>query len=148
LRRAVRILLAEDNAISQRVGQYQLKEYGYQADVDSDGNAVLEALSRTPYDIIFMDCQMPGMHGHEVTRSIRKREQILDQGGPGKSPVYIVAMTASAMHGERETCLEVGMDDYISKPVRGPEIEAALERWALIERNRAGTVNRSARFQT
>jgi CheY-like chemotaxis protein len=68
----------------------------------------------------------------------------LDQGDPGKSPVYIVAMTASAMHGERETCLEVGMDDYISKSVRGPEIEAALERWVLLERKGAGTVNRPA----
>jgi two-component system sensor histidine kinase/response regulator len=86
-------------------------------------------------------CQMPGMHGYEVTRTIRKREQSLD---PGKSPVYIVAMTASAMHGERETCLEVGMDDYISKPVRGSEIEAALERWGLLERERTGTANRSA----
>ncbi len=137
-RQAIRILLAEDNAINQRVGQYQLQEYGYQADVVSDGNAVLEALSRTPYDIIFMDCQMPGMNGYEVTRIIREREQNLDQNGPGRSPVYIVAMTASAMHGERETCLEIGMDDYISKPVRGPEIEAALERWGLLDRDRAG----------
>jgi two-component system sensor histidine kinase/response regulator len=137
-RRAIRILLAEDNAINQRVGQYQLQEYGYQADVVSDGNAVLEALSRIPYEIIFMDCQMPGMDGYEVTRVIREREQNSDQSGPGKSPVYIVAMTASAMQGERETCLEVGMDDYISKPVRGPEIKAALERWRLLERDRTG----------
>jgi PAS domain S-box-containing protein len=135
---AIHILLAEDNAINQRVGKFQLQKYGYQADVVSDGNAVLEALSRVPYDIIFMDCQMPGMDGYEVTRAIRKREQSLDQRGRGKSPVYIVAMTASAIQGERETCLEVGMDDYISKPVRGPELEAALERWGLLVRDNAG----------
>jgi CheY-like chemotaxis protein len=110
-RRAIHILLAEDNAINQRVGQYQPQEYGYHADVVSDGNAVLEALSRATYDIIIMDCEMPGMNGYEVTQAIRKQEQSLDQCGRGKSPVYIVAMTASAMQGERETCLEVGMDD-------------------------------------
>jgi len=129
-RRAIRILLADDNAINQRAGLHQLREYGYQVDTVADGNAVLEALSRAPYDIILMDCQMPGTDGYEATRAIRKREQSLDQCGRGKSPVYIVAMTASAMQDERETCLAAGMDDYISKPVRGPELEAALERCA------------------
>jgi len=127
--RAIRILLAEDNEINQRVGLYQLREYGYQAEVVADGNAVLEALSRAPYDIILMDCQMPGMDGYEATRAIRKLEQSLAQCGRGKSPVHIIAMTAGAMQNERETCLAVGMDDYIRKPVRGPELKAALERW-------------------
>jgi two-component system sensor histidine kinase/response regulator len=125
----IRILLAEDNTINQRMGLYQLRKYGYQADAAADGNAVLEALSRTPYDIVLMDCQMPEMDGYEATRVIRTREKSLGRCGPGKSPVYIIAMTASAMQGERETCLAVGMNDYISKPVRGPELEAALERW-------------------
>ena len=129
-RRAIRILLADDNAINQRAGLHQLREYGYQVDAVADGNAVLEALSRAPYDIILMDCQMPGTDGYEATRAIRKREQSLDQCDRGKSPVEIVAMTASAMQDERETCLAAGMDDYISKPVRGPELEAALERCA------------------
>ena len=131
-RHAIRILLAEDNTINQRVGLYQLRKFGYQADAAADGNAVLEALSRTAYDIILMDCQMPEMDGYEATRAIRKREQNAAQCGPGKSPVYIVAMTASAMLGERENCLAVGMDDYISKPVRGPELQAALERWKRV----------------
>jgi two-component system, sensor histidine kinase and response regulator len=125
----IRILLAEDNMINQRVGLYQLQKYGYQADAVEDGNAVLEALSRTPYDIILMDCQMPEMDGYEATRVIRTREQSLDKCVHGKPPVYIVAMTANAMLGEKEKCLAVGMDDYLSKPVQGPELEAALERW-------------------
>ena len=123
------ILLAEDNVINQRVGLYQLQKYGYLADAVSDGKAVLEALSRTPYDIILMDCQMPEMDGYEATLAIRKREQSLDQSGPGKTPVYIVAMTASAMQGEREKCLAVGMDDYLSKPVQATALLAAIERW-------------------
>jgi CheY-like chemotaxis protein len=138
---ATRILLAEDNMINQRVGLYQLQKYGYQADAVEDGNAVLKALSRTPYDIILMDCQMPEMDGYEATRAIRTREQNSTQGGPGKQPVYIVAMTANAMLGEKEKCLAVGMDDYLSKPVQGPELEAALERWK--QRVKSRSIERS-----
>ncbi len=72
------------------------------------------------------------MDGYEATRAIRKREQSVNQCGPGKRPVYIVAMTASAAVGERGNCLAVGMDYYISKPVRGPELQAALERWKRV----------------
>jgi signal transduction histidine kinase/CheY-like chemotaxis protein len=136
-----RILLAEDNMINQRVGLYQLQKYGYQADAVEDGNAVLKALSRTAYDIILMDCQMPEMDGYEATRAIRAREQNSTQGGPGKQPVYIVAMTANAMLGEKEKCLAVGMDDYLSKPVQGPELEAALERWK--QRVKSRSIERS-----
>jgi signal transduction histidine kinase/DNA-binding response OmpR family regulator len=138
---ATRILLAEDNMINQRVGLYQLQKYGYQADAVEDGNAVLKALSRTPYDIILMDCQMPEMDGYEATRAIRTREQNSAQGDPGKQPVYIVAMTANAMLGEKEKCLAVGMDDYLSKPVQGPELEAALERWK--QRVKSRSIERS-----
>jgi two-component system sensor histidine kinase/response regulator len=123
-RRGMRILLAEDSTINQKMGPYQLRKFGHQ----TDGNAALEALSRTPYDIILMDYQMPKLDGYETTRAIRA----LEQGSArdlGKAAVYIIAMTASAMQGERETCLAVGMNDYISKPVRGPELEAAPERW-------------------
>jgi two-component system, sensor histidine kinase and response regulator len=124
----VRILLAEDNLINQKVALHQLEKYGYRADPVGDGSEVLAALSRKPYDIILMDCQMPEMDGYETTRAIRVREQS-KENGVRRSPVYIVAMTASAMHGEREKCLALGMDDYLSKPVQAPELQAALERW-------------------
>ena len=99
----------------------------------ANGHEVLEALLRIPYDFILMDCQMPEMDGYEATRAIREREQSLEQPCPWRSPVYIIAMTANAMQGDREKCLAVGMDDYLSKPVRGPELQAMLERWKLAE---------------
>ena len=128
-RNEIRILLAEDNLINQKVGLYQLQKYGYWADAVADGNGVLDALSRRPYDIVFMDCEMPEMDGYEATQAIRKREQSLDHHGSGKPAVYIVAMTANAMKGEKEKCLAMGMDDYLSKPVQAHELEGALERW-------------------
>ncbi len=124
------ILLAEDNMVNQMVGLALLEKCGYQADTVADGNAILQALSCKPYDVILMDCQMPEMDGYEATRAIRKLEQSLRKSGPGRDPpVYIIAMTANAMQGDREKCLAAGMDDYLSKPVRGPELQAALERW-------------------
>jgi two-component system sensor histidine kinase/response regulator len=128
-RNEIRILLAEDNLINQKVGLYQLQKYGYWADAVADGNGVLDALLRRPYDIVFMDCEMPEMDGYEATQAIRKREQSLDHHDSGKPPVYIVAMTANAMKGEKEKCLAMGMDDYLSKPVQAQELEGALERW-------------------
>ena len=76
-----------------------------------------------------MDCQMPEMDGLEATRLIRKREFDTGRVCPWKSPVYIIALTASAMQGDREKCIEVGMDDYVTKPVRLAELQAVLERW-------------------
>jgi two-component system, sensor histidine kinase and response regulator len=125
----VRILLAEDNLINQKVALHQLEKYGYRADPVADGSEVLAALSRKPYDVILMDCQMPEMDGYETTRAIRVREQSTENDGVRRPPVYIVAMTASAMHGEKEKCLALGMDDYLSKPVQASELQAALERW-------------------
>jgi signal transduction histidine kinase/CheY-like chemotaxis protein len=122
----VRILLAEDNIINQRVALGQLRNLRYKANAVANGLEVLKALEQISYDIILMDCQMPEMDGYEATRLIRKREQSLEEPCPWKSPVYIIAMTANAMQGDREKCLAAGMDDYLSKPVRAPKLQAVL----------------------
>ena len=109
---ALRILLAEDNRVNQKVGLHLLKRMGYQADVASNGLEVLEALHRQPYDLVLMDVQMPEMDGLTATRAIRAQAERL------KAIPRIVAMTANAMNSDRQACLDAGMDDYMSKPIR------------------------------
>ena len=132
----LRILLAEDNIINQKVALGQLRKLRYRVDIVANGLEILEALQLISYDIIIMDCQMPEMDGYEATRAIRQREQSLEKPCPWKSPVYIIALTASAMQGDSEKCFAVGMDDYLSKPVRPCELQAALERSKLAVQNR------------
>jgi two-component system sensor histidine kinase/response regulator len=124
--RGARILLAEDNIVNQKVALGILGKFGCSADVAANGFEVLEALQRSHYSLVFMDCQMPEMDGYEATRLIRKQEKENDSGRP---PVHIIALTASAMQGDREYCLSVGMNDYVGKPIRGAELKQALERW-------------------
>lgn len=120
-KKSTRILLAEDNVVNQRVALKQLARLGYHAEVASTGTQVLEAVSRSRFDVILMDCHMPEMDGYEATARIRQLPKSLGR-------VRIVAMTANAMQGDREKCLEAGMDDYVSKPVKLEDLRAALER--------------------
>ncbi|MGH2725580.1 MAG: response regulator, partial [Actinomycetota bacterium] len=116
------VLVAEDNAVNQRVAAAMLERIGYRADVVANGLEALEALKHIPYDAVLMDCQMPEMDGFAATRTIRERE------GPDRH-TPVLAMTAAAMEGDRERCLAAGMDEYVSKPVCIDDLAAALERW-------------------
>ena len=128
--RQSRMLLAEDNIVNQKVANAMLSKLGCTVDAAANGFEVLEALQRTPYDLILMDYQMPEMDGYEATRLIRKQENDPSQVCRWKAPIYIIALTASAMQGDKERCLKIGMDDYVSKPIRMPELQAAFERWS------------------
>ena len=118
-----RILVAEDNAFSNQLMLDMLGSMGYQADSVKDGLSVLKAVESAVYDLILMDCQMPGMNGREVTRQIR-------EGGPRypKQP-FIVALSADVSQCHREACLEAGMNEFICKPIRLDKLAAGLQRW-------------------
>ena len=125
----LRILLAEDNVVNQKLVLRLLEQMGYRADLAANGLEAIAAIERQPYDLVFMDVQMPEMDGFEASREITRR-------WPGDRRPRIVAMTANAMQGDRELCLAAGMDDYMSKPIRMEELVAALERSAAREPDR------------
>ncbi len=124
---AAHLLLAEDNAVNQKVALAMLRKLGFRADIAGNGKEALEAVERQHYDIILMDVQMPEMDGLEATRQLMQRHP-----DPAFRP-WIVALTANAMEGDRERCIAAGMDDYISKPIKKAELAAAIER-AMIQR--------------
>ncbi len=128
---SLRVLLAEDNIVNQKVACRQLRQLGFTTDVVSNGLEALDALERHSYDVVFMDCQMPEMDGYEATRAIRKRER--EPGCPWKAPLHIIAMTANVMQGDREKCDASGMDDYVGKPVHLKDLLAVVERWKPVD---------------
>lgn len=117
----LRILMAEDNKVNQKVGALILKKLSYTIDVANNGLEVLEILEKNDYDVVLMDIQMPEMDGYQATREISKRF-------PTERRPYIIALTANAMQGDRERAIAAGMNDYVSKPIRNESIGAALEK--------------------
>ncbi len=126
----VRILLAEDNLVNQRVALAMLRRLGCRTDVVANGREAVKALQNASYDLVLMDCQMPVMDGFEATRAIREKE------AAASSPsIPIIAMTASAMQADRERCLLAGMSDFIAKPVQPGELAEMLARWLAMSRH-------------
>ncbi|KAF8597841.1 hypothetical protein BDV93DRAFT_499265 [Ceratobasidium sp. AG-I] len=126
-REGIWILVAEDNLINQQIALKTLRKMNFNAEAADNGKEVLTAMERRTYDLVLMDCQMPEMDGYEATMCIRQLDSVEMRSVP------IVAMTASAIQGDREKCLNVGMSDYLSKPVKRKALEAMLERWLYDE---------------
>ena len=123
-RLSLHVLLAEDNRVNQKVATLLLEKIGCRVTIANDGREAVEVARHQEFDVILMDCQMPNISGFEATQVIRSREE------PARRRVPIIAMTANAMKGDREKCLEAGMDDYLSKPVRQDELFTMLQRWS------------------
>jgi PAS domain S-box-containing protein len=120
-RHPLRILLAEDNVVNQKVALRLLGQMGYRADVAANGLEAIDAVARQMYDLVLMDVQMPELDGFEASREINRR-------WPGTRRPRLIAMTANALQGDRELCIAAGMDDYVSKPIRVEELVGALQR--------------------
>ena len=119
------ILLAEDNAVNQTLAVRLLGKIGYRADVVENGLDAVDRVRSGRYDLVLMDCQMPEMDGYQATAEIRRLEA-------GKRHTNIVAVTANAMRGDREKCLQAGMDDYLAKPIQLTKLKSVLERWSQV----------------
>jgi CheY-like chemotaxis protein/HPt (histidine-containing phosphotransfer) domain-containing protein len=117
-----RILVAEDNAVNQRVTARILEKHGYRVDLVANGQEAVEAEARTAYDLLVIDCQMPVLDGYSATRAIRAREV-------GDRRLPIIALTAAVLAGEEERCFAAGMDAYLTKPVQAPDLVAAVRYW-------------------
>ena len=123
--RPLRVLIAEDNVINQKIALRYLEKMGLRADAVANGLEAIDAIRSIPYDLVLMDCQMPEMDGLEATRLIRSSESIQQRNIP------IIAMTANAIKGDRERCIESGMNDYVSKPVAQAELFGMLKKWLM-----------------
>ncbi|MFP4055013.1 MAG: response regulator, partial [Phycisphaerae bacterium] len=122
-RQSVRLLIAEDNRVNQVLALRMLAKLGYRAEVAGNGAEAIRALAEVDYDVVLMDVQMPQLDGLEATQKIRRGED-----GVRNPQVPIIAMTANAMTGDRDECLSVGMNDYVSKPIDSRRLAEALDR--------------------
>jgi len=122
-RARVRILVAEDNVVNQRVTARQLEKLGFRCELAADGQEAIHALSSMRFDLVLMDCQMPRLDGFQATRIVREQELVSGEHIP------IIALTANAMQGDRDRCLAAGMDDYLAKPVDVAQLVVVLDRW-------------------
>jgi two-component system, sensor histidine kinase and response regulator len=120
---SLRVLIAEDNKVNQYIALMQLKRFGISADTATNGAEVLQLMESSFYDIVLMDCQMPEMDGYQATRELRKRQL----GGSNRT--VVIAMTANALEGDRESCLRAGMDDYLAKPFKEEDLCQKLDEW-------------------
>ncbi|MBE8215043.1 MAG: response regulator [Endozoicomonadaceae bacterium] len=121
----ISLLLVEDNLVNQKVALALLKKLGFQPPmIANNGKEAIQAIQKTNYTLIFMDCQMPEMNGYEATHWIRNWEKTKQ-----REPIPIIAMTANAMEGDKEKCLDAGMDDYVSKPIKLDHLESVIEKW-------------------
>jgi CheY-like chemotaxis protein len=118
------ILVAEDNHTNQIVISRLLKKMGCTVTLANDGQEAVSALAENDFDLVLMDCMMPGMDGYEATRAIR-----IDEAGRNSEAIPIIALTANALEGDRENCLACGMSDYLTKPINKVALRAALVRW-------------------
>lgn len=135
-----RLLVVEDDLFNQEIVVELFQALGYKTDVCADGELALAALANKDYDIVFMDCQMPGLDGYATTRQLRQREQDMDEN----QHVIVIALTAHALGKERDKCLQAGMDDFLSKPIHKRELKNMLDRWLPKEpvaRNKKTTTN-------
>jgi signal transduction histidine kinase/DNA-binding response OmpR family regulator len=122
-RAKARVLIVEDNPVNQKVAQLHLKKLGYSSDIAANGAEAVATLCHTSYDLVFMDQQMPQMDGLEATRTIRSSDKILNPEVP------VIAMTANALKGDKEKCIEAGMNDYLSKPINAEKLKQKIEKW-------------------
>ncbi|WP_447969397.1 response regulator [Nitrospira sp. M1] len=132
---AARILVVDDQPVNQQLARLRLQGWGHRVDVVRNGKEAIEAVHQIPYDLILMDCQMPEMDGYEATAEIRRWEASqrkhlsIHEIREGRTRMPIIAMTANAMAGDRETCLDAGMDDYLAKPIKSEQLAEVLVKW-------------------
>ena len=141
---SARLLLADDNSVNRLVLDAQLRALGHDPRVVASGAEVLAALELEDFDLLLLDCQMPEIDGYETARRIRLREAAAAEKGAPARHLPVVALTAHALPGDREKCLEAGMDDYLAKPFTEEQLTTLLARWLPARPSGAGAASSSA----